>query len=184
MAITPDREATSQAGPDDARLIVDAARSAISQEFQVAERLDAKARNQVAVGAGWFALVQGIAAIAIKQQLDSRTNVWFSVLIAIAVVGGLALGLSIFFSYQVWKLRDEQEITHESLEQMAAVSKGGEVELVDELAKHYGFILWTRRQNNADRASDFSNSVTPWVLGLLAGLAELIVALVALATAA
>jgi hypothetical protein len=162
--------------------IAEAARSAIAQEFQVSERLDAKARNQVAVGGAWYALVQAIASIAIKQYLDNGGDTdLFAVLIIVAGAAAFALAVSIFFSYGVWKLRDEQEITHESLEEMAASARDPAVDLLQQFVQHYGFILWSRRKNNKQRAESLMVATRWWIGSIVIGLAELVVALAVLA---
>jgi hypothetical protein len=176
--------------------IVESARAAIAQEFQIAERLDAKARNQVAVGGAWYAAVQAVSAIAIKQHLDSAKgaglaakhhvtsgfgNDWFLVLIIVAGIAGVLLAVTIYFSYGVWKLRDEHEISSESLSQMAASARDPDTDLLGAFVEHYGYILSTRRENNGKRSKSFKWSSRFWSLALLSGLVELVFALVLLA---
>ncbi len=162
--------------------VLDSARSAIGQEFQIAERLDAKSRNQVAVGGAWYALVQATASIAIKDHIDAGGHPFlFSILIALATMSAATLGVSIFYSYGVWKLREEREITHTSLEEMAADARNPDVDLLDKLVEHYGFVLWTRRANNKDRGESFKRSIPWWIVAVFLGLAELVIALAVVA---
>jgi hypothetical protein len=164
--------------------VVDAARTAIAQEFQIAERLDAKARNQVTVGGVWFALVQAVASVAIKNEIDAGRTTWlFALLVVVALVAGACLVMTIVLSYDVWRLRDEVEITNESLEEMSEVARNPQDDLLDKMVAHYGFVLWTRRSNNKNRAQSFQNSIPWWMAALIAGLAKLVIAVAVLAQA-
>jgi hypothetical protein len=164
------------------RLVVDAARAAIDQEFKIAERLDAKARNQIAVGGAWYALVQAAASIAIKNYLDHGGNTpLFAWVLTLAAAGAVALGFAIAYSYSVWKLRDEKEITPDGLEAMAESAKDPGANMLDLFTRHYRFVLWHRRQNNKDRAESFKRSIPWWALSLAFGVAELLLAVALLA---
>ena len=183
MSTVIQREGRSSDVPKDRmQPVVDAARAAITQEFQIAERLDAKSRNQVVVGGAWYAGVQAIASIAIRDHIDAGGHpLLFAIVIAVAIVSGVLFGVSIIYAYGVWKLRDEHEITEKSLGEMAAAARDQNVDLLDQLVKHYGFILWTRRENNKKRAESFHRSIPFWIAGIFFGLVELVVALAALA---
>jgi hypothetical protein len=159
-----------------------AARSAVQQEFQIAERLDAKARNQVAVGGAWFALVQAVASIALKQYLDhGGDRELFKVLVVLAGLAAATLAVSILYAYGVWKLRDEQEITHTSLAEMAAAARDPHTDLLEQFVQHYGYILWTRRENNKIRAKNLTKATRWWIGAVFLGLVELVVALAVVA---
>jgi len=176
--------ASPNAQPEEVSALLETARSAVAQEFQVAERLDAKSRNQVAVGGAWYAVVQATAAIAIKQYVDNGGSSWlFAAIVALASVSGVMLAVAILYSYSVWKLRDEQEITHESLQEMSTAARDPSVDLLSQLVDHYGFILWTRRKNNKDRVASFRKSTPWWIGSILFGIVELIVALALVAGA-
>lgn len=164
-------------------LVVEAARAAIAQEFQIAERLDAKARNQIAVGGAWYALVQAAGSIAIRQYLDrgGSDTLAFSAVLVLAGVSGFALAVSIAYCYGVWKLRDEKEMTPDAIEAMAESARDPDADLLSMFVQHYRFILWHRRANNALRARNFKRSTPWWVASLLFGLAELIAAVAVLA---
>jgi hypothetical protein len=182
MAVARRTEAETAGSSDDPKLVLDVARAAISQEFQIAERLDAKSRNQIAVGGALFALVQAVASIAITHAVDNGdTRFTFGLLVATAAFAGLSLIVAAVFAYDVWRLRDEQEITPQALEEMAAASRDPKRELMDELVRHYEFILQTRRVNNRKRASAFDRSILPWMISLGLGTAELVTALIVLA---
>jgi hypothetical protein len=95
----------------------------------------------------------------------------------LAALSGVTLGVSMLFSYGVWKLRDEKEIKHESLDEMAAAARNPNADLFDMLVQHYGFILWSRRENNKARARNFNVSIPLWIAAVLLALVELVVAL-------
>lgn len=183
---TVPREAEVDHSLDDARLnlVVETARAAVAQEFQIAERLDAKARNQVAVGGTQYALVQAVASIAIKEYLDSSGSTsLFAAALTLGIASGVCLVISILLCYGVWRLRDEQEINADGLTAMAASARDPKVDMYELTIRHYGSILWHRRANNRDRAKQLARSVPLWISSLLLGVTELAIAVALLAAA-
>lgn len=169
---TDDREVT---------LVLDAARSAVAQEFQMAERLDAKARNQMTIAGSWYAIVSAVGGIALRAQLDSGANDFiFAAVVALAAVGAICLIVAMFYSYGVWRLRTESEVTHEGITEMLADAHDPSVQVADKLVEHYRALLARRRVNNKRRSQNFKRSVSWWVAALICSLFEFVAALVAL----
>lgn len=169
---------------DDLHLVVEAARAAVAQEYEIAERFDAKARNQVTMCATWYAIVSAIAGIALRAQVDSGANDWlFAIVVALAIFGGLCLFGAIAYSYRVWRLQKETLITHEGLTEMLADAQNPDVDVAEQLVKHYRALLRPSRSNNQDRSRNFKRSVWWWAASLAVGFAELVVSLIALVQA-
>src|SRR4051812_43085316 len=85
---------------DDEKLVVEAAQNAVAQEFQIAERLDTKARNQMTVAGTWYALVTALAGVALRVWIDRGLNDWLvATIIVCAGVGAACLIVALFFSY-------------------------------------------------------------------------------------
>jgi hypothetical protein len=168
---------------EEMKLVVDAARAAVAQEFQIAERLDAKARNQMTVAGAWYAVVQTFAGITLRVLIDSPDHHrWlFALIVAFAAVAGACLIVAMLYSYGVWRLHQESEITHEGLGEMLDVARDPTDELGEKLVAHYQSILALRRLNNKKRAERFKHSVPWWIAALSLSLGELVLALFALA---
>jgi hypothetical protein len=171
---------TRPTGADDLKLVVQAAQNAIAQEFQIAERLDAKSRNQVAIASTWFALVQAVVGLAFRSS-DGPSSWLSAIIIVCGAIGALALAATLVLSFIVWRPRDEDEVTPEGLRQMAEAARTRPDEFSDLMFRHYGAILRARRTNNKSRAEWFDRSVLPWVATLAGTLVELGAALYAIA---
>ena len=128
--------------PRDVSEAVAAARAAVDQEFQISERLDAKARGLVVVAGQWFAIAQAVSAIAYSTK-DAHD--WMLYWVAgTAVAGGAFLALTFVFCWNVWKLRNEPAVSPRGLMQM---KEADPALLVD----HYASILEDRRVTNSKR---------------------------------
>ena len=168
----------------DLSMVVETARAAVEQEFQIAERLDSKARNQMAVSGTWYAVVSAIAGLALRAQLDSgANNLLFAAIVVTAGAGAVCLIVALFFSYGVWRLRTETEVTHEGLSEMLADARDPSVDVAEKLVEHYRALLAHRRANNKERSAAFARSVDWWIAAVVLALIELVLALAALAQA-
>jgi hypothetical protein len=179
MVTRPDLPSTKDG--DDLRLVVDAAREAVSHEFEIAERLDAKARNQMTMAGTWYAIVSTVAAVALRAQVESGANDWlFAVVVALAVFGGACLIFTMFLSYRVWRLQKETLITHEGLSEMLADAHRPDVDVAEKLVEHYRALLAPSRANNKIRSETFKRAVPWWTASLIFGFVELVFSLIAL----
>jgi hypothetical protein len=158
---------------DDRGLVIEAARAAVTQEFQIAERLDSKARNQMTVAAAWYGVVQAAASIVLKSH--NLSNSWRWVILSLAIAGGAAFALALLFSFLVWRVRDEKEITVDGLAQMAAAAQDVDRDFEGDLVEHYRSILQARRKTNKRRVDYFRRSEWPWGICVVTALAEIIV---------
>ena len=162
----------------DLSLVLQAAQSAVDQEFRISERLDAKIRSQIGSAAVWFAIVTGISG-AIFTRAKPVSDAYVDVIIAFALLAVLLLVVASYFAYGVWQLRDEKEIAPAALFEMTAAAHEGDLD--EKLVQQYASILARRRENNKTRAHAFRRS-TPWVGATLAAtLAQLVVVLCAAA---
>ena len=145
-------------------LAVDAARAAIEQEFKIAERLDAKSRNQLAVIAGFFAVAQSAAAITLRATFDAtRSGYLVALLIVAAISGGIAILAVLLLHLKAWRLQDEEDVAPEGLREMLAAARDPGRDFAADLMEHYADILTTRRGNNRKRVSTI-DSARPWVI--------------------
>lgn len=154
--------------------VIDAAKAALDLEDQRADRLDSKARNQMTLAGTWFGVVQAVAVFA----LASKTPVgWVISIAATAVLGGVTLGLAMWASNEVWKLRPLPAITQETLEDMVLAVKMNPETFATQLVQQYRHLLGHAQATNEKRA-DFLDVATRWWWATLAiGLAELALAL-------
>jgi uncharacterized integral membrane protein len=169
---------------DDMNLVVEAARSAVAQEFNIAERLDAKARNQMTIAGAWYALVTAVAGVALRAQIDAGGDDWLvAAIVVFAAAAGGCLIAAMLFSYRVWRLHHEPEVAPDGLLEMTVDAQDPDVDVAEQLVQHYRALLARRRANNKKRAASFQRSVTWWTASLVFALLELLAALIALAQA-
>ena len=161
------------------RLVVETARQAIEQDFQIAERLDAKARGQVTISATWVAAVQAFAAIAINAAIanDNTHTWWFAGIIGLAFLQGVFFGTALFYCTRVWRLRDVDEISQQGLKQMRDTALADPDALATSLIEHYRAIMAQRRAANEKRVTNLKTSVLPWAIGMALGFCEVLTTL-------
>ena len=82
---------------DDLKAVMEVARGQIEQEFRISERLDNKARNQVALAGTWYALAQVIAGLAFRMQPAS--SLWSVIVGVLAAAGGILVGDFLYVSF-------------------------------------------------------------------------------------
>lgn len=159
---------------DDRDLIIDAAREALEREDARAERLDAKARGQMALAGTWFAIVQAVAAVALNAGIP---NGW---LIAVGVSAGaaaVALVVAMAKSAEVWKLKSRPSIGTKTIDAMTAALHKDTFK--EEMVQEYQHLLGKLQIVNHERAKALECSTVAWWWALGFGLAELAVALLA-----
>jgi hypothetical protein len=104
MTSSPDDLDLAKQGRDEMNFVLDAARDALAQEFQIAERLDSKARGQMTFAGAWFAIVQAVAGIAMRGPLSTG---WAAAVVGTAATAAVALAWCFLRHHEVWKLRPE-----------------------------------------------------------------------------
>jgi hypothetical protein len=159
---------------DELILVIDAARSAIAQEYDIAERLDSKARNQVTVAAAWYAAALPGAGFALQAR-QGISEWWYIAILALAGIAGVCLGATVIKSYGVWKLRRAWDIGPDGVDDMMAAAHGKDAKRFrEDVVKHYREILRTRRAANERRTQAFTSSLAWWVASLAVTLAALL----------
>jgi len=176
MTHLPAKGPGHSAPSDDLKAVLEVARSEIEQEFKISERLDNKARNQVALAGTWYALAQVIAGIAFR--LHPATSLWSVVVGVVAAAGGVLVALTMYYSYGVWRLRAERDFTPDAIRQMLADAENDKP-VIEGITRTYANTLAVRRQNNAERDSAFTESTRWWLFASGVTLAEILVALAA-----
>lgn len=154
--------------------IVEAARNALNEEFQRAERYDAKARGQMTLAGSWFAVVQAVAAVSLRGDTPA---VWAVAIAVSAVIAGVALFSAMRLSARVWSLRSQPAINQETLEGMLSSAEREPEQFGHQLVMLYRNLLGNAQQVNADRANALERATSTWWWALALGFAELAVAL-------
>lgn len=174
MGRVQDVVATDGPRGDDLRPVVEAARAALDQEFQRAERFDSKTRGQMTLAGTWFAVVQAVAAVALR---DNTPTAWVIAIAAGAGIAGIALFWSMRSSAQVWKLREQPAVNHETLEDMLAAAERDPATFGRQLVQLYRNLLGHAQDVNERRAAAVDSATTAWWWALALAFGELVVAL-------
>ena len=174
MATSGGTEMEQGGQPQEIGLVLDLARGALDQEFQVAERLDAKSRGQMTLAGAWFAVVQAVAGTALG--IRGFDEGWALAILVLAGGSGLALAIAVGMSYQVWKLRPERDFEPEAVVRFADLAyEPGTLSAT--LPDYYKRLLEERRRQNAIRVRAFRRSMWAWGFTFALPLLELLVAL-------
>lgn len=153
--------------------VLNTARAALDQEFQIAGVLDAKARGLVTLAGQWFAIAQAVAAVAFATH---KPHTWMLWAVGItALLGAIALGFLFVFAWNVWKIREEPAVSPRGLLQMRDVAEHdpSPTKLID----HYAAMLRDRRATNTTRGNALECAQTAWFFAMGIPLIELGVAL-------
>jgi hypothetical protein len=167
-------EARGGLSGDDLRYVVEAARTALDQEFQRAERYDTKARGQMTLAGSWFAVVQAVAAVALRGNTPTG---WIIAIASAAAIAGVALFAAMRTSAKVWSLRQQPAVNQATLEDMLVAAERDPQAFGRQLVQLYRHLLGHAQEVNERRADavDAATSVWWWALGLT--LVELAIAL-------
>jgi len=133
--------------------VLNAARAAVEQEFEISERLDSKARGLATTAGQWFAVVQAVSAIAYSANKADETLLYG--VAGTAALGAVLLSVTFCFCWSVWKVRDEPAVSPGGLMQM----KQSEPDL---LVDHYATMLRDRRATNKQRVDALQVAQLVW----------------------
>ncbi|MEA2395856.1 MAG: hypothetical protein QOJ82_3747 [Solirubrobacteraceae bacterium] len=163
MATSTTSPVAQQPPPEALSEVLSTARAAVEQEFQISERLDAKARALVTLAGQWFAVAQAVSAVAFATKKPHDWMLW--TVAGTALAGGIALGLLFFFCWRVWRIRDEPAVSPRGLLQMhsAAVRDPDAAKL---LVEHYAAMLRDRRKTNKSRADALAVAQGWWLVAM------------------
>lgn len=148
--------------PEPLTEVLNTARAALDQEFQIAQFVDTKARGLVTLGGQWFAVAQAVAAVAFATKKPQDWMLWAVGITAVA--GAAALGFLFFLCWKVWKLRNEAAVSPRGLLEMrkAVLSEASATKLVD----HYAAMLQDRRKTNVKRADALHCAQIAWFFAM------------------
>jgi hypothetical protein len=171
---TIDRTATSEGSSENLKHVLDTARAALDHEFQRAERLDAKARNQTTLAGSWLIVAQAVAAFAIRSNVDIRWVIAVGVLFILEAVAFVWL---LKISSGVWALKVRPDISGRTLEAME--DDVANPDFASRTIETYRGILVKAQEANEDRAQALEWTWRPWWVVLVLGFLEMGVALLA-----
>ena len=132
--------------------VIESARSMVGEQFQIAERLDRKARYQAATAGAFFAVVQAVAINAITGA-DISTE-WIGTLAAFAIPGGLMTIASVLAAADAWRTQLEKDLPIPDLRAMVDGISLGDENALRELAHHYLNLAEKRRAGNATQSNE------------------------------
>jgi hypothetical protein len=157
--------------------VVNFARTAVEHEFQISERLDAKARGQVTLAGQWFAVVQAVSAVALGAK---GVDGWLLYAVGVtALIGGVVLAFAFLQSARVWKLRDEDAVHPKGILELKERAESDEAGALAVTVQHYASLLQDRRRTNKLRAEALETAETLWLASMALPLVQLGFALAA-----
>jgi len=178
VASTPNFETFHGEEPiDDLKAVVSYARDLVDREIARADRIDGKSRAQVQLAGQWFAIVQAVLAVALNLNKDDfGLLVWLAA--GCALLGGLALAASVFFSWGVWRLNSRVESTApEALPMLVENAGNREHGTMHMLVSQLEYELRVRRRVNAGRVANQRKAEVAWLIAMGIPLLELCFAL-------
>jgi len=162
--------------PGDAGKIVDALKASADQEFAIAERLSAKARQAFALAAGFFIVAQTVAFGGFEaDKLSSHEKHW---ILALAIVAVGALGVGVAFALKTDATYASRDLPLERLEDDLNAAYSGDPDVIGRLGGYYLGIVRTRRGANRSRLRWYRLTIAAVLLSLAATVSELILSLV------
>jgi hypothetical protein len=134
--------------------VLEEARAALDAEWQLANRLDEKARGQATLAGAWFAVTQAIAAAAVAGHVHKG---WVYALTAGLALQAVCLVRLLAATASVWKLRNERGCGVASLRAMQGDAEADPVAFAGKALDFYATILGNAREANAERAAAFDD---------------------------
>jgi hypothetical protein len=169
-------------GPDltGAAKIVDALKASADQEFYIAERLSAKARQAFALAAGFFIVGQTVAFGNFEAMKLSAHEKHWVIGLAIGAIAALAFAVVLALkSDATYKSRD---LPLESLEDDLNAAYKGDPDVMGNLGSYYLGIVRTRRQANNSRRFWYRLTLSAVIVSLTVTVCELIFSLLSRTT--
>jgi hypothetical protein len=135
--------------------LLSSATAIIDEEFRRSERIDAKSRNQVALSATFFAIVQaGVIGLLNGVLAASEGHKASSFVPWLAAAGGLAgaaLVVAVVVSYRSWRLLDDPALGIKTIQDYLGPARDGNPAVGARLVDAYAKIAEGRRANNSKR---------------------------------
>jgi len=157
---------------------IETARSMVNEQFQIAERLDRKARYQAATAGGFFAVVQAVALNAITGA--SLSKGWIGTLAAFAIASACFAIASVAAASRAWVTQGEKDIPLADLRNIIDRMERREGQNLWELAHHYANVAADRREKNRERLKRVKKAGDTAILSVALTALQLILIFVAL----
>lgn len=167
----------SGAGPGDAAKVVDVLAASAEQEFNLAERLSAKARQAFGLAAGVFTVSQTVAFGGFQSSKLSGSETHWIIRLAIAAV--LTLAAAAFATVKADALVDSRDLPLARLEDDLNAAYAGDADVLGRLGSYYLGVVRTRRTANDARRRWYRRARLFVALSLAATVAELVFSLAA-----
>jgi hypothetical protein len=163
--------------------LLSSATAIIDEEFRRSERIDAKSRNQVALAATFFAVVQagviGLLNGVLGAGEGHKASSFVPWLAAAGGLAGAALVVAVVVSYRSWRLLDDPALGIKTLRDYLQPARDGNPAVGVKLVDAYSTIAEGRRANNKKRTEALELATKACGVALACIAAELILAFTA-----
>jgi hypothetical protein len=159
--------------------VTESARAMVSEQFQIAERLDRKARYQAGSAGAFFAVVQAVAINAITRT--DLSNGWKVTLATFAVPSALLTIGAFIAAAGAWRTQGEKDLPIPDLRALVDSISLGDENGPRELAHHYLNLAEQRRIGNAKRLTTLRKVAAAAIISIVLTGIELVLVFVALA---
>ena len=185
MAETKNARDLPAGAPDEGKqlaLLLETARHMVDEEFRRSDRLDGKSRNQFTVVGALFAVVMATTAGVLNALLDEKgVAEWvYPLLAGCALLTIIALAMAFMWSLETWRVRPNDALDPETLEQYVSHAERGNIAVAKHLIGAYAQILRDRRRLNKERVADLKRATVACGVAALAALVQLAAVFVAL----
>ncbi len=164
-------------------ILLSSATAIIDEEFRRSERIDAKSRNQVALAATFFAVVQagviGLLNGVLGASEGHKASSFVPWLAAAGGLAGAALVVAVVVSYRSWRLLDDPALGIKTLRDYLQPARDGNPAVGVKLVDAYSTIAEGRRANNKKRTEALELATKACGVALACIAAELILAFTA-----
>jgi len=164
-------------------LLLTAAAGLVDEQYKIADRLDTKSRNQVAIAATFFAGVQaGVISLLngiLGPEASGNSSPYVPYLAVGACLAAIALVVSVLLSYQAWRLRPEKAIGVKTIRDYIPFAREGRSGVGANLVWAYTKVVEARQEQNADRAAALGRAGWACLASLMLAGTELVLAFIA-----
>ena len=165
-------------------ILLSSATEIIDEEFRRSERIDSKSRNQIALCASFFAVVQAgvISLLNGALGVNGLHHTASPLVLWLASVGGLAgtsLVVAVVVSYRAWRLLDDPALAVKTIRDYLEPARDGNPAVGVKLVDAYSKIAEGRRKNNQLRTDALEDATKACGVALAFVAIELILAFVA-----
>lgn len=165
----------SERSPTDLSAVLDVLKAAVQREDVVAERLDSKTRQLLALVGVLFAIVQTVAFGSFRQAAIGTHE-----RVAIIGLGFAAIGLLALAALASFRQQAARKVSDLKLDRIGAlIEQRGKTDVVTELCKDHLGMLWSRRKANVSRTDRYQLTFLISSAAVIVIAAELVVALAA-----